>query len=1055
MIRSRVTLVVIAFICLIFGSSVDSYALQDVINGRYLVTSYTARDYNGGNQNWEILQDSQGMIYVANRDGVMVFDGVRWKIHSNATSTPLRSVAIEEHSNRIYVGSVGEFGYLHPNNQGILTYVHLSENIEEVIPDVWETHVTQSGVYFVTRSIIYRYHDGKIDRIPFKRSTLRSFKYEGSVYLTYPGEGFAQIAGNEVRILPGTESIGRLNINSMLPAPMMNDSEHGVLLVTSTLDVYHYGFDTGKLTDLSGTDYARVPVPGQLYRSIALKNGYYAFGTLSNGIYITDKHFNVKHHIHRGSGLRMDMVLNMYEDKQGNLWAALNNGISRIDHYQHVKAWDEHSGLSSGIMSMVQYQGHMYLGTSTGIYRSIEPTGAIDYRFSQIDMNNIQAWEMLEHQDRNGSVYLLIASSTGLFYWDGSKTHQLDGNGVFRIIPSRNDNVFILGHRQGWSVIELGVGPGGTLRLVQRTEYLNPPFEIRSIYEDKDGNIWLGSRFNGLFRVQYPIQGDWFSQDPANLEIRHYTEENGLPDDAGNGLFEIEGKMLIATRDGLMELNEETGQFEPHQDRGHFPAKSITSVHKHDDNLWIIQQGDLARIYKDQNSGYRYEDSYLPFLVLKPFSTQFHESNDVFWMGSSEGLYRVTVAHRPIYRPDATAIVRSVLIGSDSLIYVGGFVGGDAGRVVTLEYGIPQVIFEYGTGYFEYDNIPEFQTMLEGFDKAWSAWSDESRSTYTNLSNGRYVFKVRTRNSYGIPGPISDLVIVVPTPWFKTWWAFVIYVMSGMVILFGIIKLNTINIERRNRELEQKVALRTADLQVEKRRLEEVNDQLKALDENRDKFLSVVAHDLRNPLMIIRSSADLMEEEIDNKDSVIEFRGYIKDAAIKMQQIIEELLEDRAKKISHREHIGNVNLRTVIEKILRENKVWIESKNLEFLCDLQDGCEIVGDSAQLGVIVENLISNAIKYSNPGGVVHVYLNKTSDSIILGVKDQGVGLKAWEIKEIGKPFRKFGGPPTGGEDSSGMGLYIVKDLIKMHKGELFVTSEGIGKGSTFEIIFRLDN
>jgi signal transduction histidine kinase len=171
-----------------------------------------------------------------------------------------------------------------------------------------------------------------------------------------------------------------------------------------------------------------------------------------------------------------------------------------------------------------------------------------------------------------------------------------------------------------------------------------------------------------------------------------------------------------------------------------------------------------------------------------------------------------------------------------------------------------------------------------------------------------------------------------------------------------------------------------------------------------------------------------------------------------MQDIIENLLEDRAKKIRLYHDLDVIPVKPIVIKICDENKVWADSKEIEFVTDLEDDCMIKADSAQIGVIFDNIISNAIKYSPLGSHIFIKLYRKENQVIFSVRDEGIGMTSHDIKEIGKAFKTLSAKPTGGETSSGMGLYIVKDLLRSHGGILNVVSDGINKGTTFTITFK---
>lgn len=1040
--------IICIFLILLLTQQVEGFA-QVKAQSNYLVNSYSARDMNAGTQNWDFAQNSEGLIYIANRDGILEFDGTEWRRISVTKQTPLRSLAIDE-NDTVYAGAVGEFGYLAPDSIGKLDFISLSQDIEEIIADVWETHATSHGIYFVTRAVIYRYFNGEISRIKPQNVFQRSFKVGDMILVSHQGMGLLKLVDGELTPLDGADNLLETSINSVLRAPSLFNSNDGVFFITTARTAYHYGFDTKESRSLITINNLPVQIPNQLYKAITLKNGDFAFATLSGGLYITDHSLQTKHHIDSEKGLQIDMALSVFEDSDRNIWVGLNNGISVISEPDYITFWDTSTGLVGGVLSLYKHRGDIFVGNSSGLYKSVRSSDGLETTFEKKAFENFQIWSMVNHSDRPHPDILLFGSSRGFFSYYNGTLHRLIEHSTFSISASViNPYRYYLGFRDGWAIIEFARFNGSELQISNYIEYDNPSFEFRSIEESRDGTLWLGSRFNGLFTADSNLVWGPYDFWDDNL-IRSFNTTHGLPNNANNALLRINDEIVVATENGLFTpvIGADT-LFVPHPRFENVELSYLSAIQPDSKNqFWVIANNELVRISQDTTGVLTLDGNFLASMGEVPLSALLVENGQI-WVGTAESLIRINPDHKPEFSGSFSANIRAVYLSQDSLIFAGST---QFNKQLSLKYGQTDITFQYSSPRTVYKNRIRYQTKLEGYDQVWSNWTFDTRRTYTNLSDGTYAFKVRAIDVYGNISSEGIFEFMVESPWFKSIWAYFLYLFLVFMGGFIIVKLKDRRFEIRKNKLEEKVALRTAELQVEKRRLENLNENLRALDENRDKFLSVVAHDLRNPLMIIRSSSTLIDEEINDEEAVKEFSKYIYDAALKMQDIIENLLEDRAKKIRLYHDLDEIPVKPIVLKICEENKVWVESKQLEIELDLDGDCVIKADSAQIGVIFDNLISNAIKYSPLGRTIYISLKKSANNVVFSVRDEGAGMTPYDIREMGKPFKTLSAKPTAGESSSGMGLYIVKDLLKSHDGVLSVSSPGTGKGTTFTVTFK---
>ncbi|HSI69976.1 MAG TPA: HAMP domain-containing sensor histidine kinase [Gillisia sp.] len=228
----------------------------------------------------------------------------------------------------------------------------------------------------------------------------------------------------------------------------------------------------------------------------------------------------------------------------------------------------------------------------------------------------------------------------------------------------------------------------------------------------------------------------------------------------------------------------------------------------------------------------------------------------------------------------------------------------------------------------------------------------------------------------------------------------------------------------------------------------ELRNQAKTALKNQHQILHITAHDLKNPISIMPLLADMILMNKENPKAIEDIAKQLKSAGKRMNRIVNGLLD------TAREETGRVQLRLksvdlvpIVKKVIRSNKTIARSKNQVLKAFLPEDALVFGDPLKLTEILDNLVNNAIKYSPPGEQIHVKLKEELDVIAIYVKDFGPGLTANDMKNLFRKFTSLSAQPTGGETSTGLGLSIVKQLVDAHRGKIYATSEGKGKGSTF--------
>lgn len=235
------------------------------------------------------------------------------------------------------------------------------------------------------------------------------------------------------------------------------------------------------------------------------------------------------------------------------------------------------------------------------------------------------------------------------------------------------------------------------------------------------------------------------------------------------------------------------------------------------------------------------------------------------------------------------------------------------------------------------------------------------------------------------------------------------------------------------------------------RQLSKKNLELDELNQQKNRFLGMAAHDLRSPLGQIMNFAEILLEESGGLSAdQLKYLTIIYDLSSSMLRLVSDLLDvtsiEQGKIVLNTTRFDCIRL---LEQTVALNKVFAEKKSIQLTLQSElANCEIQGDSGKITQVVNNLLSNAVKFSFPGTVVKVSIKARDENLIIAVTDQGQGIKPEELPKLFQPFNRTATKSTAGEPSTGLGLFIVKKIMEAHGGTVEVSST-TGKGSSFTL------
>ena len=261
-------------------------------------------------------------------------------------------------------------------------------------------------------------------------------------------------------------------------------------------------------------------------------------------------------------------------------------------------------------------------------------------------------------------------------------------------------------------------------------------------------------------------------------------------------------------------------------------------------------------------------------------------------------------------------------------------------------------------------------------------------------------------------------------------------------------------IQRANARLEERVVERTQDLTTANRRLAAQWARLRQANSFKSEILGTVAHDLKNPLGVILGRTEILKELIANAgmldDNAAAQITHIRDAANRLTEMVDDLVADAmadALDITIRRE--QVNISELVQEVAETNRPLATRKEQTIAVSAPSNHVAICDSDRIREAIDNLISNAVKYSPFGGAIDIMVTQEDDNVVVGIRDQGAGLSPEDISRLFGRFQRLSAKPTAGETSTGLGLSIVKRIVDLHGGRITVESTGDAKGATFKM------
>ena len=812
-----------SIIVTLFVSLIGLLTYGQKIPGRFYMEQYSPEDYGGGSVVWEIAQDNQDRIYFGLSGQMTMFDGQDYSHLEVDNNTTVRSLDADDQG-RVYVGAKGEFGYLEADSTGSMQYHNLSKVLTDSLAefkDVWNTYVTDDGVFFLTFHRAYRYHEGQITAFGFRRFNAHlGFEVRGSLYLTVRDHGLMRFNGQAFEDVPGTAFQNGFNLFGLMPY-----GQEELLLMVRGQGMFRVNPITGD-TATFHTEIDSVLTRKAVYHATALSDGRLAIATLDDGAYVLSNDGKLIAHFTEGNGLGSSNVKYCFEDRHQGLWLGTALGACRIDLSLPLTWLSTAEGLKGIVRDMKMHHDTLWIASEHNIYY-FDPSRGEEGRCIPINDVVSPVWGLVTTEE-----HLLAASSLGLLEVkaSGVKAHS-SVQTFFGIHHSTRfpENIYLLG-KEGLQLIRIQTDEQGQLQVNRVHRFSNYKVESHHVAEDEHGNLYIVTGYD------YAIRVDHSALDPAYTDTTLIFEEIHSEEPLEDVPAYIwNQKVYFAGKEKLLELDIESGEQRMLTD---FPAQvdglpesfriaaMFPSIHGH---LWLHNVADPLDgfLIAEEHGLLHYGIKPSPLLRIPEKVSNspvlLENPNGPTWIGGNTGVVRYD--HQLDFKSQwhYQVGIRRITLNDDSVLFHD--LGLTDEKAFKLPFAFGKISIQFAARWYANPEATEYQYRLEGYDD-WSVWSSKPEAIYTNLDGGNYRFSVRARNVYGEISLDRSFNLEVASPWYQQWWAYVIY---GLAIFFVVTignRMSTKRLLRKQRQLELMVQERTRAIALEKQLVEEKNDEI-------------------------------------------------------------------------------------------------------------------------------------------------------------------------------------------------------------------------------------
>lgn len=835
-----------------------------------ILHNYEPATYNGGTQNWSVVQGLDGRMLIGNNYGLLGFDGRNWDLFRLPNYTAVRAVHYDEPTGHVFVGGTDEFGYYAGDSTtGDMEYHSLSASLDAahgVSGEVWNIFRCRGRIVVQTKERLFLV-DGRTEKV---------------VPIAVPGRIETAVAYEDGVVVAGKTGIWTIGDDgrcrrtawgdglSGMTVRAMVEMDEGLVFATARSGLFILRRGETKVIPLE-LDITPYLCENQIFCA-AVSGRQMAIGTVSGGLVVKDFGTGTTTYANTRTGLLVNTVLSVFFDNGGNVWMGLDNGIAHMRaHACGFALTGTIGGIGTGYAS-AREGGVIFLGTNQGLYTlpyplAPSPTPVVP---QLVPGMTGQVWGLSHAYGA-----LMACTDNGLFQMIGGRPFRIDGvDGSWNVeelgLYEGQQHVLVCDY-QGFLVLRRDGKGFRFLHRLKGLDLISGNFLI-----DADGSVWIAHWQKGVYHL-------WLNADFTKIvKNEHFGAKNGLATDEGNSVTRIGGRIYVSAVGGIYAYDRKSHQL-------HFAEKLQHLFRVWDPAARLVETpcGDLFAINKNyfalarRKSAASYEVDELSYnevahgLQFGMGNVSFPDSRHTIF-NTNNGFLLLDHDYHVVPHKNALIIRRILSTNKTEQLLYNSIPGSDI-QHLKIEHSNNSLRIEFVLP--EYSNARNvmYRCMLEGYDKEWSEERTVTSKEYTKLPKGRYTFRVEAHNV--LTNEVQDCALsfeILPA-WYETWWAYVIYAVLVVWVVYLIVRhyrqrtrrtmlrqmreqariqrderhrLEADNarkerevVQLRNKQLELELKHRSSKLADSTTNLIRKNDLLQEIDERLADMASGVGHD--------------------------------------------------------------------------------------------------------------------------------------------------------------------------------------------------------------------
>jgi DNA-binding CsgD family transcriptional regulator len=814
------------------------------------INNFTKADYGGGNQNWDISINTNGIVFIANNAGLLVVDGSGTQLCELPNHLIARSVAAI--GDKVYTGSFEEFGYWEKPEAADWTYhslVPLIQNFTFHNDEIWKIVGHKDNIYFQSFGAIFCYNQQSIEPLKVPGSMLFLLKCGDRIFTHHVQGGLYEIIDKQLVMLMGSEIFSQTEIKSIVP---LNQTE--MLIGTSSKGLFRYDGKQFKHWNIEANNSL---IESTINNGIRLGDRL-IFGTILNGIFILDLQGNIVNHLHSANSIQNNTILAIKGDSEGNLWVGMDKGFDYVSFNPPIEVYRESEMKMGTVYTASLFKGELYVGTNQGVYYyTVNKEGRFVNRcFLQNSQGQVWFLKIID-----GQLYCGMNSGTYLI-----DNHQLirvsNANGGYNFVPADNHGSELI-LQSTYSSLVVFEKKGN---IWSRDRFLDGFIApVRYLEIDHLGNILLGHSITGIYLMQ---PNPTFTQV---LQVKKLNEKDGLWFST-NRVFEVDNRIVFPGGDSLFqwdaihniivpftELNEQLNEFKSSTNIIAVPNNKYWLINRNEIGLFEIRFGKAQLLLRVIPEAYG-----IDLVENNENIVALNDSLHLICMENGFSVLNIQKMSRLVDRYDSPIIKEVVLSNGTINTYSGPWVSR---KYLKSDFNNIRI------SYASVESVGKkiyYKYRLQGFEDDWNDWTTMATVEYNRLPPGDYMFSVKTLTNKGIDTQSSRLTFTISQPWYLSLPA----LFSYFVLLAAFLVLLRINFRRRRWKHQEQI-------------LKQENEKMRGLKEKAEAEMIKVANEklqsevsmknmelAKNTMSVIRKNEALIEvkDELEKQKEELGYR---------------------------------------------------------------------------------------------------------------------------------------------------------------------------------------